>query len=98
MGNLHKHRNAIIAWANGAKIDVKECPDGNWRQIDEPEWCEDREYRIRPKGTKKNGWINIYNHELGPSFGAIHPTREFACDFADGVPVACIYIEWEEET
>lgn len=42
----HKHADLIIAWANGAEIQVKN--DGNWTDI-EPSWLKNKEYRIKPE-------------------------------------------------
>ena len=46
----HKHRDLIVAWANGAKIQVLSMMNGGWTDIldDYIIWREDAEYRIKP--------------------------------------------------
>jgi hypothetical protein len=44
----HKYYEAIMAWANGAAIEIKEIEHGTWRDIKNPAWYEDMEYRIKP--------------------------------------------------
>jgi len=42
----HKHRNLIIAWANGAEIQLKNIYN-IWVYIKNPTWEKDIEYRIK---------------------------------------------------
>lgn len=44
----HKHRELIIAWANGAAI---ECRNDvvDWFETENPSWCLDTEYRVKPE-------------------------------------------------
>ena len=43
---IHIHAKEIIAWANGAEIEIKlECC---WVYIDKPTWELHREYRVKP--------------------------------------------------
>jgi hypothetical protein len=44
----HKHYDMIVAWANGAQIEVEE-PDGSWVHIPIPSWYEHNRYRVRPE-------------------------------------------------
>ena len=48
----HKHRDPIIAWANGATIEVKGYADGEWLKADRPAWHKDRTYRIKSTPSK----------------------------------------------
>jgi len=44
----HKHRDIIIAWANGADIQYKPCKQ--WVDVDwSPSWDDLTEYRIKPE-------------------------------------------------
>ena len=52
MGTPHKHRDAIIAWANGEEIEWMN-PSGKWQKIDESNWIEYHQYRIKPKMVRK---------------------------------------------
>lgn len=47
----HKHADAIIAWANGAKIEVRSTCDGSWGEFNysQPAWLDCCEYRIKPE-------------------------------------------------
>jgi hypothetical protein len=44
----HKHYDVIVAWANGAQIEVME-PNGNWTPIPTPQWYEHNQYRVAPE-------------------------------------------------
>ena len=50
----HKHKDLIIAWANGADIQYIEC-EGNWRDIvGDPLWARGLSYRIKPNKSNKD--------------------------------------------
>lgn len=98
MSAPHKHRDVIIAWANGADLQVKQRPYDEWKDISFPGW-DANEYRIKPKIAKREGWVNIYQYELAEidrKADLIHPTKESA-DALGASRKACIRIEWEEE-
>ncbi len=42
----HKHADLIIAWAEGAEIQIKQWSD--WAECKDPAWVYDNEYRIKP--------------------------------------------------
>lgn len=44
----HKYKDLIIAWANGAKIQVYEA-GGIWQDSEYPAWYPDCTYRIKPE-------------------------------------------------
>ena len=92
MGTPHKHRDVIIAWANGAEIEYKE--EGVWYLLPPlvPPYFEEAEYRIKPKRVKKEGWLNLYS-----AYPAIHATKEEADFHAESTRKACVRIEWEED-
>ena len=97
MGTPHKHRDVIIAWANGEEIEGKWQKE--WTLVDPmyaPQFDPDREYRIKPKRVKKEGWVNVYG--LGKLCNVWH-TKEEADNRAEThIPrKACIRIEWEDE-
>ena len=74
MKKPHKHRDLIIAWANGEKIQYK--VDYEWVDYEHPSWCNLAEYRIKPEvirhrvalfEDKKEKWTlttNDERHEL----------------------------------
>ena len=45
----HKHKDLIIAWANGADIEIQD-KIGKWHDIEDPTWYENGIYRA--KSTK----------------------------------------------
>ena len=53
----HKHKDFIIAWANGAKIEMH-CGGGIWRHMDIPCWNWD-EYRISKTTPKTKRQLKI---------------------------------------
>ena len=97
MGTPHKHRDAIIAWANGEEIEFLN-PSGKWQKIDEPNWIEYHQYRIKPKRVKKEGWVNVYRSVGSCSArGTVFDSREAADKFSSENRIHCIRIDWEEE-
>lgn len=101
MGTPHKHRDIIIAWANGEEIEWRYLTSERWFSLcgDSPDWGSgDCDFRIKPKIAKREGWVNIYQYELAEidrKADLIHPTKESA-DAFDASRKACIRIEWEE--
>lgn len=50
MSNPHKHAEVIKAWADGAKIQVRDNVTGNWDDLDyTPSWDVRLQYRVKPK-------------------------------------------------
>ena len=47
----HKHQIEIIAWANGAEIELYNGTDDVWHAIRNPLWIDPLEYRIKPTKT-----------------------------------------------
>jgi hypothetical protein len=91
MGTKHKHYDVIVAWANGEEIQYEH--KGSWININDPDWYETINYRIKPKRVKKEGWVNVYS----PYSACILPTKELADKRANTQRKTCIRIEWEEE-
>lgn len=58
----HKHKDLIIAWANGAKVQVYRPFDEVWKDCEHPFWDESSEYRIKPQEDslqkEKSHWKN----------------------------------------
>lgn len=94
MGTPHKHRDVIIAWANGEAIEWKSNV-GTWVYVKHPDFVEHYEYRIKPKRVKREGWVNISENGLW-----LHATKEGADRAAHDSAwqrKACVRIEREEE-
>lgn len=92
----HKHADLIHAWAEGAEIQIK-C-NKEWCDAC-PTWHPNKEYRIKPKTIKREGWVNIFRSPIGMSVVAA-PIFELKEDAEDSKPsgwIATIEIEWEEE-
>jgi hypothetical protein len=71
MKKPHKHRDLIIAWANGAEIQYK--PQNTWIDLSSPSWNYSFEYRIKPEviryrvalRTKQTGyWTSNADNEI----------------------------------
>lgn len=55
----HKHKDVIVAWAHGHKIQVWN--DQNWIDCNDPRFLTDCIYRVKP--TKIKMWLFIYKYE-----------------------------------
>ncbi len=57
----HPHKDLIIAWANGAKIEAFDRADEDWYDCRYPSWDTNIKYRIKevPKPKVKR-WQYIY--------------------------------------
>ena len=53
MNQPHKHKDVIIAWANGEEIEFRD-PDSSieWKPIKVPSWFPDTDYRVKPEPTE----------------------------------------------
>lgn len=60
----HKHKDLIIAWANGADIEFWSEVCQGWKEICKPTWTEDFNYRIKPKQPSEIEKIEIEMREL----------------------------------
>lgn len=98
MGTPHKHRDAIIAWANGADIQFFDVDEWIDCHEDGPRWHEEKRYRIKPKVVKREGWVNVYpSMSYAAYIGYVFETQKEADRDEDAGRLACIRIEWEEE-
>jgi len=60
MNTPHKHRDLIIAWANGETIEVC-CNNNQWKVETRPDWWTDVKYRVKPDiRTKLKQVVNRY--------------------------------------
>lgn len=58
MKTPHKHAELIKAWADGAEIEWRRHPHGEWLHLSSPNWLEDDFYRIKP--VKKSPGQMLY--------------------------------------
>ena len=49
MKKPHKHAELIKAWADGAEIQVFDEIGQSWWDIPNPDWYDNRHYRIKPE-------------------------------------------------
>ena len=102
MGQPHKHRDVIVAWANGAQIQFFDVDEWIDCHEDGPRWHEEKRYRVKPKTVKREGWVNVYKDSSSRYWTSdVHSTDKKAIEANAGViskHVACIRIEWVEET
>lgn len=58
MNKPHKHAELIKAWADGAEIQYKSIPDGEWVDDADPTWnAEVFDFRIKPSVEVPAGFI-----------------------------------------
>ena len=98
----HIHADLIHAWADGAEIQWQE-EDGTWHDLENPTWGASCVYRIKPRIVKREGWMNIYPMNGGPSdfiasTGHVFSSYEAAIECnRENKRLATVKIEWEEE-
>lgn len=46
----HIHHDAIVAWANGEKIEQRLINSNGWEPSPFPSWAQVCEYRVKPEG------------------------------------------------
>jgi hypothetical protein len=67
----HKHYDMIVAWADGAEIQVKAFSHSDWEDVDMngEEWYEHYTYRIKPE-SKPDVYVFLKNryHDIKPLF------------------------------
>lgn len=111
MGTPHKHRDVIIAWANGGIVQYRFGAKDKWKTYNEifaPSFDERTDYRIKNNQVTKTGWINIYR-QAGKTEDQLTETEYFSSDIWKTKKIAklyenefsrfvtCVRIEWEEE-
>ena len=59
MNKPHKHAALIKAWADGAEIQYKDPEMFEWADVGyyAPGWCNQTEYRIKPKTIKYRTYL-----------------------------------------
>ena len=78
----HKHRDLIIAWANGALIQYRNAGMVGWENsIDTPQWFEDIEYRIKPKKWEpESGNYTITSSGVAENYKSSITDRNFGIE------------------
>lgn len=92
----HVHRDAIIAWANGEKIEFKHIENGKevWITSEWPAWDPGFEYRVKPK-TIKIGNVEVPRPltpaEVGVGTYYLVGSSQVVGITIDGMWTACAY-------
>ena len=70
----HKHYEAIVAWANGAAIEMENIT-GTWFDVPTPSWSVTHEYRVKqaPKPDVVHEVLIVCNMSAGPLLYAVSP-------------------------
>jgi len=68
MNKPHVHKDLIIAWANGAEIQIETTsefdPDvPRWVDQSTPTWGKLRNYRIKPREFKEGAWYPVIHNK-----------------------------------
>ena len=45
----HIHYDTIMAWANGASIEMRDILTETWHDVDSPSWYGSIDYRVKPQ-------------------------------------------------
>jgi hypothetical protein len=78
----------IIAWANGADIQIKHCVGYGWSDNNEPIWKEDCVYRIKPE---------VIRYRLGLQQLTSDKKILFIAIDGDCSPMRNGFIEWKTD-
>ncbi len=57
MNKPHKHAELIKEWKDGAEIEFFSGIDKEWKFASTPQWCEHKQYRIKPKVKELENFI-----------------------------------------
>lgn len=64
MNQPHPHKDLIIAWANGAEVQI--CNEQNqWEDIQSPFWGPNNKYRVKPKEEVLKFQVALFKSERG---------------------------------
>ena len=76
MNQPHKHKDVIIAWANGEEIEFRD-PEFStqWNPIKVPSWLPDTEYRVKPEPKE-----SIHTFRIGVGAGSDGSVYTFTAD------------------
>lgn len=86
--NAKRWLHIIEAHANGEQIQYKGPVDTKWSDIEEPSFCGENQYRIKPK--PREFWVNVYTNEVGIGYG--YASRKVADDCAAPNRLDCIHV------
>ncbi len=93
---MHKHRDLIIAWANGAEIEeryVSKHEETSWSDFKDGLWMTDDEFEYRIKPRPKPDVVRYY-HEQYMNMEVKECGREKKAEFYTDV----LELTWDGET
>jgi len=82
----HKHYETIIAWANGAEVEMYDLYKDTWYSVDSPTWFGSVEYRVKPQPMPDivhEGLVHLSGWS-GPMLYAASPTEANVVFVFDG--------------
>lgn len=94
MGQRHKHADVIIAWAEGADVQVWDDVTKRWWDVPTPSFYEKRKYRIKPPAKRYrvalfNNYTRVYTADNINDASSYEKDRSFVRWLTD-------WIEYEE--
>ena len=63
MKQPHKHKDVIIAWANGEQNEYYSGCNEARREIDSPSWHELDKYRVKPKEVTRQFQVALFKFD-----------------------------------
>lgn len=54
-----KHYDVIVAWANGAEVEVRSDSSTAWHEIETPAFLEEMQYRIKQRTFTERAWYPV---------------------------------------
>jgi len=84
--NKHIHYDTIIAWANGATIEMYDLHKDTWQGVGSPSWYESINYRIKPapKPDLVREALIVNSLSAGPLLYAASPSEANCVLLFDG--------------
>ena len=73
----HIHYDTIMAWANGASIEMQDILTETWHDVDSPSWYGSIDYRVKPqpKPDIVRAALIINYSDAGPFLYAASPSE-----------------------
>jgi hypothetical protein len=90
----HKHAAVIKAWADGAKVQVKE-RSGKWVDVDVPGWTTSLEYRVKPTTKCSGGYRRYVLKDCdGGACVAVLRLGKWSVSDVEGIETSREFVKW----
>lgn len=98
MGTPRKHKELIVAWAEGAEIEYRYKDEEAWAKCPIPSWYAHVQYRIKPEPIKTARYKEVlyYNEHRGAWVACITEKHIHLCN-NDPEFVRFVDNEWKQE-